>query len=1033
MPNTRVPIGHLFGGISKQPASQRHTNQVSDSRNAVHRINDGTSKRAGTDVIRTVAEFLPGEDFRVHTINRDEIEKYLITYGSNLLRVFKAQDGTECTIEVADDEAADYLFANNAGADDLVLVTQTDTTIIANKTVNMQTTASDDYDFSTVTDWDAIPAAPGGPGDYFFAEGASTSGRPGGYYKRITAELRLASGGINNLELLDDDANDEGINASPGTITAVDYDSEFNIIYSFSDPGASTHRVRKVSPDGTVLWTFDMPGNAVVSGANDLVVDRVTDDIYICGDVNGDTDTQFGTRAQLYALNSDGTTKWGTIAGDPIPFGLVDVPGASTLNSINLVGQTVVVMGANLGGGDSTKVAWQYNTVNGSLVLTHTDSRATAAFIGRGLSIHDHGNLWTFVGDDVGPNSTLLLQKNVTTGIELGTRGIPGNARKVRTADESILPTATSYIMHDVITPGENLFRWVGSDLAGGAEFQATTNDSTDTFDLAFTTNDWYVFCGADATTVDIRRRPVDDVVGETSGSGIDSGNTDSLAGTAYFFQSEPGEVDSKNLIRVPPPGEANAIFNAATMPVQLQRTSINPCSFRLSLIDWTPNFTGTAAVSPTPRIFLGNERIEDLTLFRGRFWILSDDTLYGSQANDLFNLFVTDASNVTDADPVEVFVPSDRVAVGQFVVNFRKSLVVFTKGGEQFEMNNPDVLTPSTAALQPATSYISSTVEPVVLGAQLYFAAAEAEYGQIFEYLFDDLRVTNTAFEITSHVPRLLPRDIKRIAASSNNLTLAILGRNDTKYFVYRMFWSGSDKVQSAWSQWDTDENSRIVDIGIIDNDIYSFIENDNGVYVLERHAITVEAVISGMPSTIHMDRQQVLTGVFNAGEDRTEFDIGFLDDSVDTIVLGPGFGGAAGTNFPTERLDSSTIAAPSDISADTCFVGTGFEYRLDMSQPFLTDEQGNPLLDGELQLFALVTNHKETAIYDVEIVSPGRVKRTHVLQTIVDVPTLLTGTLTSQIQGNSKITTVSITNNSPYPSTVSSAEWIADFIRRR
>ena len=143
-------------------------------------------------------------------------------------------------------------------------------------------------------------------------------------------------------------------------------------------------------------------------------------------------------------------------------------------------------------------------------------------------------------------------------------------------------------------------------------------------------------------------------------------------------------------------------------------------------------------------------------------------------------------------------------------------------------------------------------------------------------------------------------------------------------------MFWSGSEKVQSAWTQWDTDPNSRIVDIGIIDNDIYSFIENDNGVFILNRHPITVESVPSGMPSTIHMDREQAIQGVYNAGEDRTEFDIGFLDDSVDTVVLGPAFGGTSGLNLPTERLDSSTIAINGEFTTGTCFVGTGFEYRL-------------------------------------------------------------------------------------------------------
>ena len=63
--------------------------------------------------------------------------------------------------------------------------------------------------------------------------------------------------------------------------------------------------------------------------------------------------------------------------------------------------------------------------------------------------------------------------------------------------------------------------------------------------------------------------------------------------------------------------------------------------------------------------------------------------------------------------------------------------------------------------------------------------------------------------------------------------------------------------------------------------------------------------------------------------------------DNSIDTVVLGPSFGGASGTSLPTERLDSSTIAINGDFSAGECFVGTGFEFKLELSQPFLLARQ--------------------------------------------------------------------------------------------
>ncbi|MBL4702680.1 MAG: hypothetical protein JKX85_15655 [Phycisphaeraceae bacterium] len=48
MPQTRLPVPALFGGVSRQSAAIRHASQVENANNAYLSVIDGSSKRAGS-------------------------------------------------------------------------------------------------------------------------------------------------------------------------------------------------------------------------------------------------------------------------------------------------------------------------------------------------------------------------------------------------------------------------------------------------------------------------------------------------------------------------------------------------------------------------------------------------------------------------------------------------------------------------------------------------------------------------------------------------------------------------------------------------------------------------------------------------------------------------------------------------------------------------------------------------------------------------------------------------------------------------
>ena len=143
----RVPL--IFQGISQQPAEVRRPGQVEDAWNMLFSARDGCSKRYGSWFVAAVPGLAEGSNVRLHPIERDQDEQYLVVYGDGVLRAFQI-DGLEATVTISTD-AQTYLDANNATANDLRLITIGDTTIIVNTTVVPLATGSPSFTIEGVS------------------------------------------------------------------------------------------------------------------------------------------------------------------------------------------------------------------------------------------------------------------------------------------------------------------------------------------------------------------------------------------------------------------------------------------------------------------------------------------------------------------------------------------------------------------------------------------------------------------------------------------------------------------------------------------------------------------------------------------------------------------------------------------------------------------------------------------------------------------------------------------------------------------
>lgn len=359
---------------------------------------------------------------------------------------------------------------------------------------------------------------------------------------------------------------------------------------------------------------------------------------------------------------------------------------------------------------------------------------------------------------------------------------------------------------------------------------------------------------------------------------------------------------------RVPAPGQINAVPDPTTLPLALKRLTVayidedgdyTPSTWLLDLNTWTSRLSGDDDSNPPPYLFpiLPNEvrRINDVTFFKNRLVFGVSDHVVMSGADDLFNLYIDDVTNLTDADRIDVAIGSADVNIIEHFVTFRGGLVIFSKAGRQFELKSQEPITPSNTPITPTTRYQTSPdVRPAAMHHLIYFAGNRSRSSQVYEYFFSDSDQTNIAAEVTKHVGDYVPADLKTIEASPNNTLVIALERDGNRLYVYAPFWNGSQKVQSAWGEYQFKLTDRIIDIAVIRDDCYMLVELDSGDFVLDRMSLADQtpAVRAGtwfgiQNAALHIaDFTAITDGSFSITIDGQTEDISALDFSTDTTL---------------------------------------------------------------------------------------------------------------------------------------------------
>lgn len=377
--------------------------------------------------------------------------------------------------------------------------------------------------------------------------------------------------------------------------------------------------------------------------------------------------------------------------------------------------------------------------------------------------------------------------------------------------------------------------------------------------------------------------------------------------------------------------------LNGAVMPFQLVN---NGGSFTFAQVNWNTRLIGDDNSAPFPS-FVG-KKIQDVFFHRNRLGFIAGENVIFSRAGDFFNFFPETTTAVLDTDPVDVAVSHTKVAVLKHALAFNTSLMLFADQA-QFQLTARDVLTPKTTAINVTTEFnIDSKAKPTTAATSIYFATPKGNFSSIKEYAVQPLTFTNDAADITAHVPKYVPKNLFKLAASNlEDIVIALTLDERNAMYVYKYYWSSpEEKAQSSWSKFTIDSDAIILNADFIDTDLYMVVRRSDGMYLEVLKVQAGEDTDVGF--VVNLDQRITPTGSYNAAANTTTWATPYpVTGGTFKAVLGGSFTGQKGTELNLTVASANSLSAVGNYGGGGVYLGRVYMFTYTFSPIIFKDEQ--------------------------------------------------------------------------------------------
>lgn len=478
--------------------------------------------------------------------------------------------------------------------------------------------------------------------------------------------------------------------------------------------------------------------------------------------------------------------------------------------------------------------------------------------------------------------------------------------------------------------------------------------------------------------------------------------------------------------------------LDPATLPHALIRQADG--TFTFGPLEWGERICGDEDSAPFPS-FVGRT-LNGLFFYRNRLSFLSGENVVMSEVGEFFNFFLTTVTTLVDSDVVDVAASHTKSSILHHAVTFSGGLLLFSDQS-QFVLEHDTVLSNATVSIKPVTEFEASMkAAPVSSGKTVFFATDKGEWGGVREYItLPDNSDQNDASDITAHVLRYVRGNVSRLECSTNEDMLLVLSEEmRTSLWLYKYFWNGSEKIQSAWSRWDM--CGEVLSAAILNTGVYLIMQYGDGVY-LEKMDITPGYKDEGETFEYCLDRKiterDVTLGAYDAINKTTAITLPYDIPAGYTPVVVTRTGGPEAPGNLLRRVDVTgprtlTVEGP-DAHGRKLFIGIPYESSYTFSTFAIRegDSKGNAVTTGRLQLRRLTLNCSNTGFLHMHVTPKFRPTSTYTFTgqelghgtNIIGAIPLYTGTINFPILSLNTQVEVKVGSDSFLPFALVNASW--------
>ena len=484
------------------------------------------------------------------------------------------------------------------------------------------------------------------------------------------------------------------------------------------------------------------------------------------------------------------------------------------------------------------------------------------------------------------------------------------------------------------------------------------------------------------------------------------------------------------------------------TMPHALVRAADG--NFDFKWLEWSPKSCGDIDTNPWPS-FVGSS-INDVFFFRNRLGFLSGENIILSRTAKYFNFYPASVANLSDDDPIDVAVSTNRIAVLKYAVPFSEELLIWSDEA-QFVLTASGTLTSKSVELNLTTQFdVQDRARPFGIGRNVYFASPRSSYTSIHRYYaVQDVSSVKNAEDITAHVPNYVPNGVFSICGSGTENFCSVLSQGDpSKIFVYKFLYLNEELRQQSWSHWDFGANVQVLACQSISSDMYVILRNEFNTF-LTKISFTKNAIdLQGEPYRAFMDmkiRYTIPSGTYN-------------DDTYNTsihlpTIYGANFGRGKITVLepdgkitvfgqPTAGWKSDPwLRLDGNLEGRMVYIGFNIYFVYEFSKFLIkqTADDGSTSTEdiGRLQLRRAWVNYENSGAFDIYVENQSSNWKYSMAGARLGSNTLRAGRLnlgTGQFRfpvvGNAKFNTVTILSDETTPLNIIGCGWEGNYLRR-